>query len=481
MNTTLRPYQLDVIDRVRARLRQGARRVLVQAPTGAGKTHVSSEILRCLVARGGRGLFLAHRRRLVQQKSERLDAFGVPHGVIMAGESGWRGAPVQVASRDTLLSRSVRNDWTSLPPADVVIVDEAHGCMSDEYQALLSGYPDAVVIGLTATPARADGRGLGRYYQALECTVPTSRLVADGFLVPVRCFAPERQGAKPGKRALRGDPVAHWKRHAAGRPTVLFAPKVEASLAACSAFRAAGIPAAHIDANTPDDERDEVDRGLRSGRVLVVCNCNVWTEGVDVPELSCCVLLRLAASYVLFAQMVGRVMRSSPGKKDAVLIDHSGAVYQHGFPDEDVTWSLDEGDTVDRRVKAAKEEGKRRTPVTCPGCGLVFEAAPQCPACGHKLTRRQQPARVQSEVLVEATRSLSPAELHAERMSYWHTCLRVMACKGRTAGAAAQMFRARFGDWPGAGLPNVPFGPQWRAAVADLYPQYLPRRAVHAE
>jgi DNA repair protein RadD len=476
MTPHLRDYQLDVIERVRQRLREGARRVLIQGATGCGKTHVSSEIVRCAAAKGRRVLFLAHRRRLIAQKGERLRAFGVPHGIVMAGEAGWRGAQVQVASRDTLLSRSVRNGWQGLPPADLVIVDEAHN-FGDQYQNLLSAYRDAVVVGMTATPADAKGRGLGRYYQALECTVPTSQLVREGWLVPVRCYAPERKGAKGGKRALRGDPVAHWKRLADGRPTVLFAPKVEASRAACAAFLAAGVPAAHIDAHSSDEERDEADAGLRAGAIKVVCNCNVWTEGTDIPELSCCVLLRLAGSYVLFAQAVGRIMRSHPGKKDAVLIDHSGAVYQHGFPDEDVSWELDEGDTVDRRVANDKADGKRKQPVTCPSCAMIFTGAAECPGCGHRLARRMLPASTQSEILVEARRMMSPEELAAEQAGYWRSCLYTMAAKGRTAGAAAHMYKSRFGDWPGDGLPDVPRGHQWKRAVADLYPHYARRLA----
>lgn len=470
----LRLYQRDVIERARARLREGIRRLLIQAPTGAGKTHISSDIIRCAVAKGKRCLFLAHRRRLIDQKSERLRAFGVEHGILMAGASADHRAMVQVASRDTLLSRTVRNAWRAPPPADLVIVDEAHNCMSGEYQRLLAMYGDAVVIGLTATPARSDGRGLAPYYQALECTVPVSQLVREGWLVPVKCFAPK--SARKGQRKLGGDPVTHWQTHAAGRPTVLFASKVAASRAAVERFIAAGVPAEHIDAHTPDGERDAVIQRLREGKTLVVCNVGVWTEGVDVPELSCCILLRLAGSYVLFAQAVGRVMRSHPGKSDAILLDHAGACLEHGLPDQDVAWTLDEEDSVDARARKARKDGERAEPICCPWCGFLFTGAAICPACGRPLPSRKKEAERTNTLLEEVgANDIDPDAAQERRVSYWHTCLRVMAWKGRTCGAAAQMYKGKHGVWPDDSFSNVPRGSQWKRPVTEVYPQYGPQ------
>lgn len=472
------PDQFDLISRARAAYAAGARRVLVQAPVGYGKTVVTSEIVRAAVAKGKRVLFLAHRRRLIDQKSRKLDQFGVRHGVLMAGVPPRPWLPVQVCSRDTLLSRAVRNDWLARPPADLVIVDEAHRVMSDEYRALLSAYPDAHHLGVTATPAREDGRGLGGFYQALECAPPISWLVARGRLCPVKCFAPQNPGGAKSRRRLAGDPVATWLRLGAGRPTVLFAGKVEHSRAACAAFLAAGVTAEHIDADTPDDERDAVIARVESGATQVLCNCSVLTEGVDVPCLSCIVLLRLASSYVLFIQAVGRVMRAHPGKADAVLIDHADAVLEHGFPDEDAEWSLDEGDTVERRNRDAKKEGQRSQPVVCPKCGLCYPAAPACPACGGRLPRKMQPAAVRNQLLTEVERGLTPERQREWRVRFWHGCLACMAHKGGTLGAASQMYRRRYGEWPPADFPNPSSAYQAKRRVADVYPQYLERRTA---
>lgn len=476
MTPSLRGYQEDVRDRARARLAEGCRRVLIQAATGAGKTCISSDIIARCVAKGKRALFLAHRRRLITQKSERLKEWGVPHGIIMAGHPR-TAAPVQVSSRDTLLSRAVRNDWMELPPADLVVVDEARLSAADTYRSLIEAYPHAHVVGQDATPARPDGRGLYPFYQALECAVPTSRLVAEGWLVPVRCYAPAGAVRRGKARAtgLAGDPVFHWKKWGAGRPTVLFAPKCSASRAVVDAFNAAGIPAEHIDAHTPDAEREAVVARLRAGKTLVVSNCGVWTDGVDIPELSCCVLLRAAKSCVLYRQMVGRVMRPHPSKTDAVLIDHAGACVEHGLPTDDVEWSLKEDDTVDRRNRDALKEGRRTAPVCCAGCGLLFQGAPSCPGCGKVPPRRREKAVARDEVLVEVARTQDGDRGREARQRVWDGCLAAMAHRGQTCASAAWMFKRKTGEWPGDDLRNVAAPGQRHQKVADVFPQFAPR------
>jgi DNA repair protein RadD len=472
MPPELRDYQTDVIDRVRARLREGARRGLLVGPTGSGKTNISSAITRAAFEKGKRVLFVAHRRRLINQKSERLTQYEVPHGIIMAGERG-TSAPVQVASRDTLLSRAVRNDWIGFPSADIVIVDEAHNAASDQFAALLRHYRHAVILGLTATPCRSDGRGLGDIFQFMEQTVPVSQLVREGWLCRVRCYAPDDQGQKSG---LVGDPVEHWKRYAEDRPTILFASKVQASMSARDAFIDAGIPAEHVDADTSDDEREAVIRRMEDGFTKVICNVGVFTEGVDIPMLSCCQLMRGADSAVLYFQTIGRCMRPHPGKKDAILIDHAGAIFRHGFPDEDVPWELSTSESIESRVAKEREEGSRGEPRLCPRCAMLY-AGPSCPQCGYKeLVRKAKPDKRDDELLVEVPRDQAPPDPREERIRYWHRCLAVMAAKNRTCGAAAHMYRAKFDRWPGPDLPKVPSGDQWKMPVRDLYPEYLRRK-----
>jgi DNA repair protein RadD len=359
-------------------------------------------------------------------------------------------------------------------------VDECRHGLNDCYAALLARYPHAHVIGLDATPTRPDGRGLGDYYQAIECTAPTSRLIADGHLVPVRCFAPERRRGGP-RKGLAGDPVANWRLYGEGRPTVLFTTKVAESLAAVAAFNAAGIPAEHIDAHTPDDDsdagRDAVVARLRSGRTKVVSNVGIWTEGVDVPELSCCVLLRAAGSCVLYLQCVGRVMRPAPGKADAVLIDHSGACLRHGLPTQDVEWTLDTSDSVDARNRRARKDGERPRPACCPKCFLLFTSSATCPNCGHRLPRRALPPETRAELLVEVTAGEGAAERAEREARDWRRCLAVAAHRGGTLAMASAIWRKEHGRWPDDTLPMPPARHLLRRPVLEVYPECVRRPA----
>src|ERR1700719_41017 len=320
-------FQQDVFDRVRAARIAGAKRIVVQGTTGVGKTVIGGMFVKSSFDLGKRSLWMVHRRKLVDQASERFEAFGIKHAKLMRGEHVNLGASVQVASRDTLISRHFDVGCIALPPADLVCVDEAHHCGPEsQYRKILEQYPKATVLLLTATPVLPDGSGLGPWAQAMVCCPPTSQLVKEGYLMPVRCYAPDRK--KKGRKFVRGicgDLVESWKAYAENRPTVLFCGRVSHSLEAVEAFRAAGITAAHVDADTPDDERDRIFHQVRNGEIKVLSNVGIIGEGVDIPELSCCQLFCNLPGRVRFLQCVGRVMRTMVGKAYGILIDHSGA------------------------------------------------------------------------------------------------------------------------------------------------------------
>lgn len=890
----LRPYQIELLGRARQQIASGHKRIIIQAATGSGKQHITAEILRLAVAKGKRALFLAHRRQLIKQKCERLDLFGVPYGVIMNGIGQDPEAPVQVASRDTLLSRGVRDTYMELPPADIVIIDEAHRAVAEQYQVLLGKYPNSIIVGATATPARADGKGMAPYFQAIECAVPTRELIKNGFLVPVQCYAPRSaiKGKGKVKRRITSDPVARYIELARDRRAIVFCSKVVNSLSVCNHFNAAGIKAEHMDDHTEDDEREAIITRVRRGETKILCNVGVlcldseteiltsdgwvgmdemtyqhkvanwdqgkiffkepkyivrrdrepeekmallecdkpsmkirvtdchrmlyrtfrkgkflikparelinkrvqypvcgvadpthihpeqehravnshriasnayelrkkynldsktslelakkntaerdamrysepheltldeceligfwigdgsvdhlqsggreyklsqvsycknicerisqlltlcgidfvirekpndhgnltkqwsmprgtgggtqkrrgvyhlepylnkdgtklfwgmsreqfmtllrgfwmadgtchkdnikpdkrfticgtnkklfdllqaiavcrgisvgliekkhrptwpshyktmyhfvvmdrhshncsrqplqiettpwkqervWcvtsdtgniiirrhgtvlvtgnTEGTDIPELSCCILLRLAHSYVLFMQAVGRVMRPCPeiDKKDAILLDHSGAVTVHGFPDDDVEWQL-EGD-VDERIKKDKKDGKRKKPiyckqcgclfsdaticpqcqydnvnlVTCNFCGLTFSGTVTCPGCGERLPRHSKSMEVKQELLVpiyslDQDRQVQAMEL---RQRIWNGCVAVAVNRDQKMVTACAMYRQKTGQWPESFLRYRPLGNQWYTKARDLFPQFL--------
>lgn len=390
MNTVApRPYQERAVTQVLQKLSEGFRLVLLVAPTGAGKTVIAAALVQHCFARAQRVLFLAHRRELVDQADKRL---GVPCDRIVAGERYHGVAPCVVASRDTLARRD------TMPIADVVIVDEAHHVMSATYQRILERFPRAKVIGLTATPTRLDGRGLGDMFETMVEAEKISVLVEQGFIMKPRVYShpsvPDMEGAKvtggdfnaaeleqrANRAELRGDIVKHWLERAAGQPTVLFASSVAHSLALVDAFATAGIRAVHVDGNTPKRVRDIALDEMRSGRARVLCNVEIVTEGWDMPELAVCVLARPTASLSLLLQMWGRILRVAPGK-DPIVLDHAGNVLRHGvLPWHDVPWSLEASPT--RRSKKAKALPSVKN---CPSCFAVsLSQARTCHECKYE-------------------------------------------------------------------------------------------------
>ena len=478
----MRDYEEDVL----RRLRESATRhrlIVLQAETGAGKSIMALDLVVRCFAKGRRALFIARGRKLVDQFSGHLRKCGVPHGILMAGR-GTLPELVQVASKDTLTARK------NLPPSDLVIIDESHESLSRGWLAIIEHYKDATIIGLTATPARADGRGLGRIYQDLVQAVPPSKLIADGWLVPTRVFAPYRPdlkgirrgkdgdynrddlGKKMDRPGLIGHVVKHWKELGQDRPTLVFGCTVEHATHMAEEFTRAGILCRHIDADTPEDEREESLAMLMDGTIKVVTNVGVLRQGVDLPPVSCGCLVRPTKSFVLYRQMIGRLKRPFPGKNDAIVIDHAGAVYNHGMPDEDVNWTLADEESLNKRREKERKEGKLPTPILCHNCHAMFNPASHCPHCGTPVKKQgTMPIRHRDGKLVEVNGDSGPGT-HEDRQRYWHKCLAVMAYRGHSFGAASHMYRSKFGEWP-RGLQNMPPIGGMQRKVRDVYPQYV--------
>jgi DNA repair protein RadD len=380
-----RQYQDDAVQNARKALGK-VQRALINAPTGAGKTVIASTIIKSAVKKGSCILFLAHRRELVNQCSAKLDDFGVVnHGVIMRGHFKARNkhAPVQVASIQTLIRRE-------LPPADLIVIDECHRAVAKSYLDVLSNYPKAKVLGLTATPERTDGKGLDSLFEDIITVASTPWLIEQGFLVKPDVWV-SPTGVDPSKIVKRktgdytqeemarieqamdtptlcGDIVRHYRKHAEGRPAVVFAMGIQHSLHLTEAFQAEGIATAHVDGETPVKVRDDTIRDWKAGKIQVVCNVGVFVEGFDFPELYCCILARPTKSVTIYLQAVGRVMRPAPGKTRCIVLDHAGCIDEHGAPHEERVWTL-QGETKTRK----KKEFFHRT---C-RCGFHFEADPK--------------------------------------------------------------------------------------------------------
>jgi len=396
----LRPYQTSAIEQVYAHRAPGER-VLCVAPTGAGKTVIGSRMILDELAANGRVIFIAHRTELIAQTYAKLLAMGLDErsvGVVMADGviphpvSGRRVccarplAPVQVASIDTLRRRTLPHGVT------LIIVDECHRSLAKSYRDVLDGCPAAFVVGLTATPYRGDGRGLGDVFRRLVVVTTPRALMAEGFLSEPRVFShPHRAdlsnvktvageydqkelGDAVDKKELIGSIVEHWQRHLAGQRTVAFATNVAHSEHIAEQFRAAGIPAEHLDGETHPDVRAAILRRVDSGETLVVSNCGVLCEGWDQPSVKGCILARPTKSRALYVQCAGRVLRPWKGETP-VILDHAGSVLEHDLPHAD--WEI----TLEGRKKKTKANVSVKE---CPQCFAACSSnAKTCFFCGH--------------------------------------------------------------------------------------------------
>jgi DNA repair protein RadD len=483
----LRPYQREVIAQINTKIGAGKRRILLVAPTGAGKMVIAADIVAKSVARGERVLFLAHRRELIKQTSAKLFAVGVDHGLLLPGYAPRLGEAVQVASITTLLSRALRTASIKLPRADLVIVDEAHHARARTYELLLEAYPEAVVIGMTATPCRKDGRGLGTAFDVLVECPPIAELITAGYLVPSRFYAPTRPdlsgvpvkggdyaesqlAERMDKPVLVGDIVSHWHKLGERRRTVVFASGVAHSLHLRDEFRRSGVLAEHIDGSTPFEERDKILIRLAAGTVDLVCNAMVLTEGWDQPEVSCLVLARPTKSLGLYRQMVGRVLRPASGKVDAVILDHAGAVFSNGFPEDPIIWNLAEDHRAENAAHNARRMYRAPALTICPECAAVrFEGRP-CALCGWRTRPKPIAVHVADGELGQVDRNRTVRGLvysADEKLGYYQQLLYIANERGYRIGWAAHKYHKKFGDWPPLGwrsaepLPPEPATLSW--------------------
>jgi DNA repair protein RadD len=465
------PYQLDAIERIKGEISRGRRPLLV-APTGSGKTLIAAELIDQAVARGEPVVFVDHRRELTEQTSQKLYDVGCRHGIIQAGFPARPGEKVQVCSIQTLHARAVRSRTISMPPAGLLIIDEAHHVRAGTYMRLIRAYPDAAIVGLTATPCRGDGRGLGNAFQTLIECPGVAELTKLGYLVPVNIFAPVRPNLS-GIRVERGDYVEsqlaqrmntaplvgdivdHWLRLGEHRRTVVFTVNVAHSVHVRDEFRRSGIIAEHIDGSTPLEERKTILASLKSGLVEIVCNCAVLTEGWDRPEASCLVLARPTKSLGLYRQMVGRILRPADGKTDALILDHSGAVFQHGFPDDEIVWTLREDKRAENKAHAARGYGHAPALTTCPECSAIrFEGQP-CPVCDWHPVTRPKPVEVAAGELGHVSRDRAVHALPHDRLVFHRQLAWIARQRGYLPGWVGHKFKEKFGVWP----PQYPVDP----------------------
>lgn len=398
MNIVLRDYQVEAESKCRAHYARRARAVILVMPTGAGKTVTFASTAYQAAQRGRNVLILVHRRELLKQTSRTLSSFGLSHGLISAGMTTFAGHSVQVASVQTLVRRLDKLRWQP----DFIIVDECHHAVgSTAWGKVLDFYSRAHVLGVTATPERLDGQGLGveagGFFDAMVVGPSVADLTARGYLSPSVVYAPAQRvdlsgvhtrggdfavnelAAAMDKPTITGDAVAEYKRRCHNEPGIAFCASVAHAEHVAEAFKSAGYQAASIDGNMDHTTRARLIDDLGNGRLHVLTSCDIISEGTDIPVVSAAILLRPTQSLSLCLQQMGRVLRPFPGKTHATILDHVCNVFRHGLPDDEREWSLA------GRPKSAK---KRATdddalPIRqCEKCYTVHRPAPVCPSCG---------------------------------------------------------------------------------------------------
>jgi DNA repair protein RadD len=413
----LRPYQANDVARIREAFGPGRKkRPLYVLPTGGGKTISFAHITAGAAAKGNRVLILCHRVELLDQISVALKGAMAPHGFVATGYDDTIHQTM-VASVQTLIRR-----LKSIPAPDLIIVDEAHHARAATYESILSAYPDAKVLGVTATPIRQSGEGLGKLFDCMILGPSVRDLMAQGYLAKYRLFAPPtvntsalhtRAGefltgeteALMNKPAITGCALDHYRKHADNLPGLAFCTSVQHAADVAAQFRDAGYSAVTLNGSMERDIRKGIVADFRTGKIKIITSCDVLSEGFDVPGAHCGIFLRPTQSVGLYLQQIGRVLRPCEGKSHAILLDHVNNAMLHGLPDTPREWSL-EGEDRKKKPKAPSVR-------VCPSCWRALPGATrECPPpCGHTFAVESRTVRELDGELAELT-----AEEYQRRM-----------------------------------------------------------------
>ncbi|MDR1638435.1 MAG: DEAD/DEAH box helicase [Clostridiales bacterium] len=384
------------MNRAKDSLRKHKMAPLLVLPCGAGKSVLAADIAKTTTSRGKRVLFIEQRDELCLQITNTFVNYGVDMELCDIG-----------------MVQSLGNRLATIEPPTLIIVDEAHHSVCKSYMKIFKAFPKAWRLGLTATPQRLDGKPMKPVFDDLIVGVSTKKLIEDNYLAQYRIYSLEladlsdikvvrgeyEMGSRFENKKIYGDTVGAYKKLAEGRKAIAFCSTVKAAEDTAEEFRLRGYSAVALSGNTPLNERRRTMEMFRSGEVMVICNCGLFGEGIDVPDCSCVIMLRKTKSLALYVQQSMRAMRFMPGKI-AIIIDHVTNCFEHGFPDEDREWSL-EG--------KKKKEAKAPQLKTCPECSAVYPLGVRvCEDCGYEFyeePEKEEPEREYVE-LKEVTQEM---------------------------------------------------------------------------
>jgi len=476
----LRKHQQKAIDMIEESFLAGHKRVLLAAPCSFGKTIVAAHIMKQCQDEGLRGAFICDRIKLIDQTVNAFKSYGVSFGVLQGHhELENDSKPIQIVSVQTLARRK------DIDPFDVIIIDECH-TQYTFLQKYLANYPNAFVIGLSATPY---SRKLGDYFTDLLLPITTRSLLDQGYLAPVRYFVgrsvdtskikkkalptggsdynPDELGeASLNDKTLLGDIVKNWLLHGEGKQTIAFSPSIKQSKFLVDKFIKAGVTAKHIDCYMSPQERRQLFKDHNAGKFKILSNAKLLNTGYDEPSVACLIDCYPTRSKINIVQRYGRVMRIADNKPYAIVLDHAKNVHRHGLVEDLVPTRLHQSMHQYKEDDLVKSK-KKKEPSLCPQCASVMNG-PKCSNCGYE-SPKVKLMRHTDEMLIELEKQQLDLFGKTKKMKQdWYSDL-VTLChiKGYKRGWAYKVFEEKFGE-PPLGL-STSFSP----GVSDEVKNYV--------
>lgn len=390
--TEMRPYQTKGINMLFEAFKRGVNKVALVLAMGLGKTTLMGKVIEVGFQNGRNILVVVHRDNLVRQFAERLrDQFNVPSGLILGGEPKRYSMQVQIASRQSL-SRRLENFNTD--HFHLIVIDEAHYALGDEYKKIINYFQNYKLVGITATPFRNDGKPMGDLFEEMIHPITAKQAIAQGYLCGARYFGVgniDMSGVsvkkgdydenemfdKFSKFNITPEVIKHYGMSYSGNQTIVFCINVAHTLEVYEAFNKKGFSVDFVTGSTPVQDRNLIYRKFKNKEIEVLVNCEILTEGADFPEIVNVFLVRKTKSLARYLQMVGRGLRTSINKQHAVVVDFGGNVIEHGYFED-----YDEGLTLQ---KGAATKLQQRKPRRCPSCDEIIMGK-KCEECGFEFT-----------------------------------------------------------------------------------------------
>ena len=444
----LRGYQMAAVEGIRNSYKAGNKRTLFVLATGGGKTETFIYMAMAAISRGKRVYFLVHKKNLVKQISERCKKYGLRHGFITGNRPKQYYLPAQVCS-----VQSLKNRLNEVPKPDLLIIDEAHHANAGTWRDILDFYGDNVhVLGVTATPWRGDGQGLGDIFSDMVLGPMPAELVKIGNLVmpeyynfhPLANFDKIKKN-KDGdynnqelfkemdKPAITGNAVDEYRRLASGQPAIYSCVNIKHAENVASAFQDIGYKATAVHGNLDDADVEQAFRQLASGEIHVITFCDLISEGTDIPAVAVVGMLRRTMSLSLYLQIVGRGLRPYEGKDRCLILDHVGNQKMHGHPLQLREWSLD-GLPKKKRGEVSDVETEY---IDCTECLRTYlKSEPKCIYCGAKPEIKVQQIEEIAGVAVKDETTL-------EQLLQQRTERKIQEGQSKTLGDLYQLAKAR--------------------------------------